>query len=211
MEDLDFLKQHWKKDDDFPKVDREEIRRMLHRSSSSIVKWIFFISVLELLAGLALNFFLPGSGHEPGDPAIMIVLEDIFSVVFYVVVIYFIYMFFTSYTRIKNTNSTRELLGDILKTRKYVDQYIKFNVLYILGTGVVVTSFILYQESIERSKSGDVVFFLIAMIIFMALFMWLLIFVVRMYYKVLYRRLVKKLNKNYDELVKLEEEQEINS
>jgi hypothetical protein len=36
MDELDVLKQHWNKDNNFPKINREEIKEMLHKSSSSM-------------------------------------------------------------------------------------------------------------------------------------------------------------------------------
>lgn len=55
MEELDFLKSHWQKKESFPQIEANEIRNMLHKSSSSIVKWIFIISILEFVFGIAID------------------------------------------------------------------------------------------------------------------------------------------------------------
>ena len=50
MEELDLLKKYWKKSENtFEQVSEVEIYKMLHKKSSSIVKWIVIISVLEVL------------------------------------------------------------------------------------------------------------------------------------------------------------------
>ncbi len=42
MDELDLLKKHWKKDEtSFEQVSEKQIYKMIHKSSSSIVKWIF--------------------------------------------------------------------------------------------------------------------------------------------------------------------------
>ena len=60
MEELDLLKKAWQKDThSFEQVTEVEIYKMLHRKSSSIVKWILVISLLEFglwaLVNLAFN------------------------------------------------------------------------------------------------------------------------------------------------------------
>ena len=56
MEELDLLKKAWQKDThSFEQVSEMEIYKMLHRKSSSIVKWILIISVLEVLLWTAIS------------------------------------------------------------------------------------------------------------------------------------------------------------
>ena len=209
MDELDFLKQHWKKDEDFPKVDKEGIRKMLHNSSSSIVKWIFYISILELLAGLALNFLLPNDTDINPDSDIVSTLENALSVVFYIVIAYFIYKFFSSYRSIKNTSNTKVLLRDIIETRKAVDQYIRFNIYYIIAVSALVTVTMMITDGVFVKPWGEAIFYVVGISIFMIIAIAILLGLVKFYYKVVYRRLVNKLNKNYEQLVKLGEQDEV--
>ena len=209
MDELDFLKQHWKKDEDFPKVDKEGIRKMLHNSSSSIVKWIFYISILELLAGLALNFLLPNDTDINPDSDIVSTLENALSVVFYIVIAYFIYKFFSSYRSIKNTSNTKVLLRDIIETRKAVDQYIRFNIYYIITVSALVTVTMMITDGVFVKPWGEAIFYVVGISIFMIIAIAILLGLVRFYYKVVYRRLVNKLNKNYEQLVQLDEQEEV--
>ena len=65
MEELDLLKKDWKKNENsFEQVSEVDIYKMLHKKSSSIVKWIFYISLLELLFGVVLNIVLSFTKYD---------------------------------------------------------------------------------------------------------------------------------------------------
>ena len=50
MDELDLLKKDWKKQEgNYPKLSYDEIYKMIWKKSSSIVKWIFVISIIEFL------------------------------------------------------------------------------------------------------------------------------------------------------------------
>lgn len=50
MDELELLKKDWQKDDNnYPKKSYNEIYKMILKKSSSIVKWIFIISILEFI------------------------------------------------------------------------------------------------------------------------------------------------------------------
>ncbi len=47
MEELDLLKDNWNKNTE-PKFTKEEIYKMILKKSSSSVKWIFIVSIIEM-------------------------------------------------------------------------------------------------------------------------------------------------------------------
>jgi hypothetical protein len=48
MDELEILKKDWKKSENtFDQVSETEIYGMLHKRSSSLVKWILIISIIE--------------------------------------------------------------------------------------------------------------------------------------------------------------------
>ena len=49
MKELDLLKKDWQKNNAFEQVSEVEIYKMLHQKSSSIVKWILIVSLLEFV------------------------------------------------------------------------------------------------------------------------------------------------------------------
>ena len=58
MEELDILKKAWQKEEhSFQQVTEVEIYKMLHKKSSSIVKWILIISILEVLLWTTISIF----------------------------------------------------------------------------------------------------------------------------------------------------------
>lgn len=208
MDELDFLKQHWQKDQGFPKVNKEEIRNMLHKNSSSLVKWIFIISIIELFLGVLLNVFVFLSDTDPEKmPYPLELLTNFIDVVSYIIILYFIYSFFNSYRKIKNTNNTKELLSNILLTRKTVTYYIRFNIYMILvGLGITALRMIWEEDVIHKSVGHNILFFtFLGIVIF--LIGWAMIAFVKWIYKLIYIRLVKKLEKNYEELERLEREE----
>ena len=55
MKELDLLKKDWKKNSDsFEQISEKEIYKMIHKKSSSIVKWILIISIW---GNFVLDFF----------------------------------------------------------------------------------------------------------------------------------------------------------
>lgn len=209
MDGLDLLKQHWNKDGDFPKVNKEEIRRMLYKSSSSLAKWIFFVSVIELFLGLAFNaWFFFFSDVEMGrdtDPLWLEIIDQSINVISYVITFYFIYTFFQAYYKIKNTNNTKDLLNDILASRKTVNQYISFNIyLIIISLTIGSISFIIEKHIFDKS-TGEMMLYAIFTIIAVSIMGFFIIKLMKFYFRLIYIRLVNKLDKNYDELVQLED------
>lgn len=50
MDELEFLKKDWqRKGEALPRLTFDEIYKMIWKKSSSIVKWIFYISILEFI------------------------------------------------------------------------------------------------------------------------------------------------------------------
>ena len=65
MEELDLLKKAWQKDSHkFEQVSETEIYKMLHTKSSSIVKWIFYISLFELGFGFILSLVMSFTKYD---------------------------------------------------------------------------------------------------------------------------------------------------
>ncbi|MBE9489793.1 MAG: hypothetical protein IMY67_05830, partial [Bacteroidetes bacterium] len=65
MDELELLKKDWnKKDNDYPKLSYDEIYKMILKKSSSIVKWIFIISILEFVLWTGLSFILKDTNYN---------------------------------------------------------------------------------------------------------------------------------------------------
>ena len=66
MDELELLKKDWKmKEASLPKLSYEKIYQMIWRRSSSVVKWIFYISIFELIFWLGLDILLKIFDQKP--------------------------------------------------------------------------------------------------------------------------------------------------
>ncbi len=215
MDELELLKRDWqKKEEAMPKLSYDEIYSMLWKKSSSIVKWIFLISVIEFVLPHLL-YLLP-SVRDGMDFYEQLGLKNMmigFSVVNYMIVFYFIYQFYRRYKEISVLDSAKDLMHRIIRTRRTVKNYIivalslfLFNFLAIaiaiyLGDGNNLIEVLNLTDeaegiSIARLKMIVAVVFVIMGILFTAF--------IGLVYFLIYGLLIRKLGKNYQELKRLE-------
>lgn len=212
MDELELLKKDWKKQEgSFHQISENEIYRMLHKGSSSIVKWIIIISILELLLGLSITFLTEDDQYfKKLELYHLDKFMPIMSVISYGVILFFIFLFFKNYKAINTTDNVKQLMQNILKTRKTVKYYVWYNLGIIAISMIIIFIFhFLYDPSINKlinnaSSNIDpktfycIILFVyaVAIIVFIGLF-WL-------FYQLLYGILMRRLQKNYDELKKID-------
>lgn len=204
MEELDLLKKNWNNTTNFEQVSEAEIYKMLLKKSSSIVKWILIISIIELLlwSGASLLF--------NADAAFMKLKIDhldfyvlLSNVVHYSIVIGFIISFYFNYKKISVVTSTKNLMNSILKTRKTVQYYIWYN-LGMIGLSFIIGLVLVFNLDPAISKLNQNVNFKYGFIIGFTIISIVIIGLFWMLYKVIYGRLLRKLNRNYQELRKID-------
>ena len=203
MDLLNKYKETWSKQIEMPyKFSTQEIYKMAHDKSSSIVKWIFVIGILEFIFMNSLYFFMDmEEAYKQYEELGLQSFVFYSQIVAYAILIYFLVQFYQNYVKISSVASTRLLMKKILQTRKTVRNYVFFNLSYLALTMIVVTiaSININIEDLSNKQILLVVFLmLIATLIILGLF-WL-------FYQLLYGILLKKLNRNYKELAKLESE-----
>lgn len=209
MKELDLLKKDWKKNaDSFEQISEKEIYKMIHKKSSSIVKWILIISILEILFWTVSNLFFSTDEMliKINHPEMIFYLE-VLTYFNYAVVLVFVYFFYKNYKTISTTESTKLLMGSILKTRKTVQYYVWYN----LGMAVVssIISFFIafvYNPDMAFLKdklaaNGKTIFItggilLLVTLVFLGMF-WC-------FYRLLYGTLLRRLYANYKELKKID-------
>ena len=204
MEELDLLKKDWNKINVFEQISEAEIYKMLLKKSSSTVRWILIISIVELLlwSGSSL-LFQADDAFKKFNIANLDVYIISSNIVHYSIVIVFITLFYVNYRKISVITSTKDLMKSILKTRKTVQYYIWYNLVvialsFVLGIVLVFTLDPTISRLSENSNFKYIfiaVFMIIAAVI-IGLF-WIL-------YKAVYGRLLKKLYVNYQELKKID-------
>ena len=212
MDELDILKKDWQKEENnFPKLSYNEIYKMILKKSSSIVKWIFIISILEFVLWAVISFALKDADYnqkfkEYHAENIMIPI----MIIGYIIIAYFLYKFFMNYRTISVTDNAKILMENILKTRRTVRQYVAVNLGFMIVSAFVVLSIQFNRDEeiisiIEKSSAnGELFKFYAITIITTLLVLAVLIGILLLFYYLIYGILLKRLNTNYKELKKLE-------
>lgn len=212
MDQLELLKQNWKlRDQEHPRLTYDQIYNMLFKRSTSIVKWIFIISLLELVFWIGLYFVSPKSSFEIIEKLGMNTIMLVFNVVHYIIVFIFIYCFYKNYISIKVTENTKSLMQSILRTRKTVRYFVIYNVsAFILTLGII--NYYYYTKSdlllevlsdvygMDTFPPDFLTYFFAGQIIVGIVLILLLV----LFYRLVYGILLRKLYKNYRELKKIE-------
>ena len=212
MDELELLKKDWKKQDsNYPRLSYNEIYKMILKKSSSIVKWIFIISLLEFVLWFVLSFALKDTDamqhfKEFDADSVLIPL----AIIGYVVLAYFFYLFYRNYRRISATDNAKVLMENILRTRRSVKYYVGFNLAYlVLSTGLFLwiemdQDSVMINKVNEAAADGEV-FKLYAAIIFTTVILLAVVILLLLgFYWLVYGILLKRLNSNYRELKKLD-------
>ena len=212
MDQLDKLKKEWQsREQELPKVSYNSIYKMLLKKSSSIVKWIFIISVIELLFWISLYFVIPEDNievmNEMGIGDIMFYSNIVHFIIFGI----FIFFFYKNYQSIQVTDNTKVLMQNILNTRKTVRYFVYYNLGMFVLVSIAIDSYFysrshqLYEIMDFASKGipeeGFATTFIISQIIVGLLVIGLLI----VFYWLVYGILLKRLNRNYKELKKMDD------
>ncbi|WP_304198765.1 hypothetical protein [Flavobacterium alvei] len=199
MKELDLLKRDWQKNDVFEQVSEVEIYKMLHQKSSSIVKWILIVSLIEFVVinGISLLLNDPKYDEFISNHPYINYLEK-FN---YIVIVAFIYLFYRNFKNISVLNSSKTLIKHILKTRKIVTYYIYWNI-FIGGITGALSGIEGFNEGLKAGGGSNAVLATncLTIIIMAALimgFIWL-------FYKLLYGSFLRKLKDNYTELKKID-------
>ncbi|MBD0778945.1 hypothetical protein HPE56_14185 [Maribacter sp. ANRC-HE7] len=214
IDELDLLKKDWqKREEHLPKLSFDQIHNMIWKKSSSIVRWILIISILEITLP-NLIYLSPSFRENPllrdagGFNTIYIVL----NVFYYAVVLYFIFQFYRRYKEISILDSAKNLMRQIIKTRKTVKHYIIFCLtmslvffaLFIVGIYLSDDVLLAFDGIAEKSKeiplekirTTTIWILSIGAVVFTA-------FIAGIYF-LLYGLLLRKLKRNYKELKQLE-------
>lgn len=205
MDKLEKLKNVWQNQ---PVTDlnytKEDIHNMVKKKSTSIVKWILIISIIELLLPYVLFLFtdLKTEDQIYADYGLESLKRN-YTIFYVIIILGFIYLFYRNYRNISADSSVTSLLRDILKTRKTVKYYIYFNLILfgILGIHILYTS-IQSEAFIENTlpENANITVLWVSAILALGL----TILVLWLFYRLVYGFFLKKLQRNYKELRKME-------
>lgn len=211
MDGLDFLKKDWDKENhNYTQVSEVDIYKMLHKNSSSNVKWILIIGIIEFIVWTGIGFFFNTDDYIKSIHAEeMMVYLKILTYINYIVVLFFIYRFYQNYRNISTMVSTKQLMKDIIKTRKTVHQYVWYNLAMISVSMILgfIMAF-LYNPKLtvlkDKIANDDSNAILLKIVCILVLTIVVLVTLFWLFYKLLYGILLRRLNSNYKELRKIE-------
>ncbi|MGA9239427.1 hypothetical protein [Robiginitalea sp.] len=213
LDELDLLKKDWqKKETNLPRLTYEEIYKMIWKKSSSVVRWIFYISIIEFLLPHLL-YLIPSFRNEMdynfakslGIDKWIIAL----TITQYAVAIYFIFQFYKRYREISVLDDAKKLMNKIFRTRRTVKHYVLFCLtMVLLIFGVFIVGMALDNNLVEtlniknQNVDPDQLKWLLIGVMTVAgiLFTGLLAGI----YFLLYGLLTRKLSRNYIELKRME-------
>ncbi|MFB0943181.1 MAG: hypothetical protein QMB21_07125 [Patiriisocius sp.] len=214
MDELELLKSKWQEgNQELPKLSYNDIYKMRHNKSASIVKWIFIISVCELVFWSVLGFLSPESNKEL---LVQIGLQNTLTILYgihYVVIAVFLVLFYLNQKNIKTTDTVKNLMHSIIKTRKTVSYFVIYNVVSTALILVYINLYFftkkseLYNILIKENEAYQgvpietftSVFFITQFIVGILFIGFILLF-----YRIVYGILIRKLKHNYGELEKIE-------
>ena len=203
MDLLDNYKKAWENQpEEITRISTSEIYKMTQAKSSSIVKWIFVIGLLEFAFMILSTFVFDISNDEK----ILVEMEiyefvQISQYLTIPVLFYFLFLFYKNYKNISSIDNTKKLMTKIKKTRRTVRNYVIFNLLYIVYLAAIITFGMVMtpQGNLENTPGWIIVLIMILVTIIMLFLFW-------GFYQLLYGILLNKLNRNYIELAKLDQE-----
>lgn len=211
MDGLDLLKKDWDKSEGkYPKLTYDEIYKMILKKSSSIVKWIFIISLLEFAFWFGIAFLLKGTSFSGKMEKLDLdaVLIPI-SIISYGVIFYFFYLFYRNYKNISSTDNVKVLMENILKTRRTVRYYVIFNLASIVFGAILGTYYAINHdpETIEKmqqatTNGNQLAVYAVSIIILFGV-LAVTIGLLLLFYWLVYGLLLRRLKHNYEELEEL--------
>lgn len=212
MDELEILKKDWQKNQKFPKLSKKEIYRLLHKKSSSIVKWIFILSIIEFCFWTLISLLMKDDDAQQRLDGYHVDHIIIPLMIFgYIILVYFFVAFYNNYKKISSTDSVKLLMKNILNTRKTVKHYVLFNLIF-LYISLIIAIIIEVNNNVDFklitakfTETGEY-FILYGIVAILTLLMMVLLTGILLgFYYLVYGLLLKRLKKNYKVLQELEQ------
>ncbi|MCA6069057.1 beta-carotene 15,15'-monooxygenase [Chryseobacterium sp. RG1] len=219
--DLDSFKKTWQEQPVQEKYDNTEILQMLNKKSRNYVKYIFWISVVELLFFSGIGLFYIIKGDESNSflkllerlgaqktPEIISNFDTIYfaiKILSLLVTAYFVYKFYQNYHKIKIEENLKGLITRIIKFKKTVNAFILISIAILLVFIITFTAFIFYALNSQNIEpKGSDLMIVIAIIIVSTVLCVLLIW---LYYKLVYGIIIRKLDRNLKQLKEIDSQE----
>jgi len=203
MNELNKYKEVWQNQNVENQLDHKSLNLMIHKKSSSVVKWIFYISLIEFGLIIFLNLVIPTDLEQLKAYGLYQFMK-VFDIFGYIITLFFIYLFYNNYKNISVSSAAIDLMNSIIKTRQTVKYYIFVN-LFIITTSLFYVFYIILRSDEYLNlmeKIGENGFLIVWSIVVLAI-----LFIVGLilgFYLLVYGIFIKRLNQNYKELIQEE-------
>ena len=154
---------------------------MTQSKSTSIVKWIFIIGIIEFIFmnSLSLIFYDDtATQREMIEKFGMTAVIHIIQIITYLITLYFLYMFYKNYKEISVTDATKSLMSKIIQTRKTVRNYVIFNLSFVVFVSIlmVIASLRTEYSHFDTKQSAIFILSMLIAIVLMVFIFWLFLF-----------------------------------
>jgi len=205
--DLDKLKSSWKEQNSF-QINDSEIKNAINKKSINIVKYIFWISIIEFILIFGSNFIFNET------PEVVFLSEEklkdfnfwneIMNEIYWfntLLSLIFVVIFYLKYKKISQSNAILENISRIINFRNTIHLYVIFNLLIALIYVFTIGEFLFADQLFSKGiiKENNLNRFMILTIVSL-----IIIGITFLYYKLIVGIFLKKLNKNIKELKSIE-------
>ncbi|MGI9525724.1 MAG: hypothetical protein ACR2MS_01295 [Weeksellaceae bacterium] len=206
--DLKGMREVWQKQATTHQYTQGQIFDMLKRKSLTSVKWIFYISLIEIIIGVLISvYFLYDLGlrnyhiqlqEQYGNGAY---LHEASIIIASLVNLYFLFLFFKGYASVNAQSSVKSLTEDIMSFKNTVSKFIYFNLIAVLFILVMTIIMLIFEDKLSfNTEQGWVV--LAVLVVFFAF----IIGIVYLYYYLLYGTFTRRLKRNLNALSEIDNE-----
>ncbi|MCO5723835.1 hypothetical protein [Robiginitalea marina] len=215
IDELELLKEDWRKrEEHLPRLSYDQIYKMIWKKSSSLVRWIFYISIIEFLLPHLLYLipsFRDGSSYDIARSLGINQWLIALTAVQYLVALFFILQFYKRYREISALDDARKLMNRIIRTRRTVKNYVIVSLSLILLVFAVFVTGMYLDDNLAASlgvtpgpgrvSPGELKWIMIGVMAAAGIFFTALMGGI---YFLLYGLLTRKLFRNYQELKRME-------
>ncbi|NAW51312.1 hypothetical protein GNY06_07940 [Elizabethkingia argentiflava] len=218
--DLDQLKNTWQNQSIRPHYQAADILEILNKKSQSYIRYILWISFAEFTIFLILNVFA-WLRHENSDIyfsqlTLMGIIVDqkikmsfhiayfIFKMISLFIILYYAYIFFQKYKKIKIESNLRNFISQIISFKESVNRFIWINIVFLVIFMALITIFPIFHVHQQhlQIRTDKYTMYIMGIIISCCTGI-ILVFV---YYRLVYGILLKKLSQNLQQLTHIEKE-----
>lgn len=196
---LEILKKKWKKEDSISiKFSSTQIREFIRNDSKSLVKKIYITSIIEFCFWFLANMYISYTSIDLMSQTLIGKTAEWLNLINYFVLIYFIFQFYDTKTKLSYGDNTKSFLFKILRLIRIGNNYIIYNMI-IAVVSVLLAGLNLLVSNPNYFHSVKATIVLVISLILSGGFILIIMYLL---YKFLYGRFLKKLQVNYDELNK---------